>query len=401
MSALEIAKQMSREELWDKIAALDLKEYETCRDTLIRRLELAKEESAEEDRPLGVAAALNNADVDGVLLNILKTEPEKVMEGIGAAAYALGTDKKLLYIPEYAPELAEDEAVRSAAEKCGVEIRSEFVNVRANKGNALIHIVTALSLAEALEGTYTPGVYVSVNGGDLKKAASDTKIADLVDLEGVKALRAGYDYITLEDAQMTVAEAGIDNGVLKTVTEKQCIVAQTEEVLTGYRKQSCGKCVFCREGLLQLQFMQKEITEGRGKAEFIDLTKEIGEAMIYSTPCSVGQVSSKIALDAVNLFGSEYRAHIKKKKCPAGVCFSTETIYIDPKLCSGCGECMDVCPKDCIEGKSKYIHMIDDMECDKCGKCMEVCGEEAIIKTDGKLPKLPNRLTKVGRFKKR
>ena len=44
--------------------------------------------------------------------------------------------------------------------------------------------------------------------------------------------------------------------------------------------------------------------------------------------------------------------------------------------------------------------MIDEFDCDKCGKCIEACEEGAIIKTSGKVPKLPNRLTKVGRFKR-
>jgi len=207
-------------------------------------------------------------------------------------------------------------------------------------------------------------------------------------------------HATAEEAEeLTVASA--ENGVIRVLSEKDCIVTETEKRLTASRKQSCGKCVFCREGLLQLQYMQKEVKDGKGKAEFIDMTKEIGEAMTYSTPCSMGQNSSRIALTAVEKFAGEYEAHIKKKNCPAGVCFSTETIYIDPKLCDGCGECMDVCPKDCIEGKSGYIHMIDEFDCDGCGKCMGVCEVEAIIKTSGKVPKLPNRLTKVGRFKKR
>ena len=45
--------------------------------------------------------------------------------------------------------------------------------------------------------------------------------------------------------------------------------------------------------------------------------------------------------------------------------------------------------------------MIDDFDCTKCGKCIPVCEEEAIIKTTGKLPKLPTKLTKVGKFRKR
>ncbi|MBQ5746785.1 MAG: hypothetical protein IIV81_02485, partial [Clostridia bacterium] len=80
---------------------------------------------------------------------------------------------------------------------------------------------------------------------------------------------------------------------------------------------SCGtysvnRCVFCREGLIQLEYMQKEITQARGKSNFADLTKEIGEAMCYNTLCTVGQVSAKIALSAFEKFGGEFDAHIKK-----------------------------------------------------------------------------------------
>lgn len=401
MSALENAKKLSKEEVLNKIAALNLQEYGLCAGNLNEHFALALQESEEEGTECGVAAALNNADTAGVLLEVLKENPERVMEGITIAAYALGAGKKVLYIPEYAKEMAR--TVKNAAEKYEVEVIVDLADVRANKGCALIHIVTAAFLADAFDDSYEAGIYVSVNKAPVKKVACDTKIADIVgaeSLEGAKGFVIGYQYCGVDAAEKTVAELPVENGVIRVLTEKDCIVSETEKYLTASRKQSCGKCVFCREGLLQLQYMQKEITEGRGKAEFMELTKEIGEAMTCSTPCTMGQTSSKIALSAAELFESEYTAHIKKKKCPAGVCFSAETIYIDPKLCQGCGDCMDVCPKDCIEGKAKYIHMIDDFDCDKCGKCIEACEEGAIIKTSGKVPKLPNRLTKVGRFRR-
>ena len=158
--------------------------------------------------------------------------------------------------------------------------------------------------------------------------------------------------------------------------------------------------MFCRECLIQLEYMQREIMEGKGKNEFLELTDEIGAAMCFSTSCSVGQTSAKIVLSATEQFEEEYEAHIRKKICPAGACTAFVNIYIDPSVCNGCGECMDICPKDCIEGKNGYIHMIDTFDCTKCGKCISACEEEAIIKTTGKVPKLPNRLTKVGRFRK-
>ena len=123
----------------------------------------------------------------------------------------------------------------------------------------------------------------------------------------------GYEFHTVKEAEKTLGEAGITNGLIRVLTEKDCIVQETEKTLLASRKTSCGKCVFCREGLIQLEHMQKEITEGRGKNGSIDLTKEIGEAMCYSTPCSMGHVSSRIALTATDLFEDEYEAHIKKK----------------------------------------------------------------------------------------
>ncbi|MDD3402503.1 MAG: NADH-ubiquinone oxidoreductase-F iron-sulfur binding region domain-containing protein [Hespellia sp.] len=399
MSAIENAKQMSKEEVVEKIAALDLMEYGLCHEKLSDRLNAAVTEAQEEGKELGVVAALNNADTDKVLLEVLKADPAKVMEGIAIAAYAMGAEKMSIQIPEEDTKTAE--AVKEAADAAGVEIVMSIVDIRANKGSAILHIVTAANLADAFADKYEAGVYVSVNGEPVKKAACDTKVSDVADLSGAKAVLAGYNYYTPETiADMTVAEANIDNGVLKVLGEKDCIVSETEKKVTASRRQSCGKCVFCREGLLQLQAMQKDMTDGKGKEDYMAITKEIGEAMRFSTPCTMGQTSSEIALSAIDLFESEYVAHYKKKECPAGVCFSSETVYIDPKLCTGCGDCMDVCPKDCIEGKAKFIHMIDDFDCDRCGKCIEECPENAIIKTSGKLPKLPNRLTKVGRFKR-
>ena len=75
-------------------------------------------------------------------------------------------------------------------------------------------------------------------------------------------------------------------------------------------------------------------------------------------------------------------------------------IYIDPMKCTGCEECVEVCPVDCIEGDDGYIHMIDDMDCIKCGKCIEVCPDNAIVRATGRLPKLPDKLTKVGKFRR-
>lgn len=398
MSALENAVALSKEQVLEKIEASKLPEYGRCREKLSGYLAGVVREGKEEEKELGIVAALHNADTAGVLLEILNTEPEKVMEGILIAAYAIGAETKILQLPEYAEQLAD--IVKPTADQYQIEVAFGIVDVRERKDCVLLHIVTALQLAEIFMGIYQKGIYVSVNGAPLQRVAGNTKISELTEMKAAKAIQAGYQYYLPVQGDRTVEEAQIDNGILRILTEQDCVVCETEKQLIASAKQSCGKCVFCREGLLQLQHMQKEIMEGRGKVEWIGLTKEISEAMAVSTLCTMGQASSKMALTAVAQFEEEYMSHIKKKNCPAGVCSSFVHIYINPLICTGCGECADVCPQACIEGKPKYIHMIDDFDCDKCGQCLAACDAGAIVRTAGKVPKLPNRLTKVGKFKR-
>ena len=186
MSALENAKNTSSQDVLNKIREANLSEYGIYAQPLFDRLMAAKEESAEEQKELGVVAALNNADTEHVLLTVLKEQPEKVMEGISIAAYALGTEKKSLQIPEEETDLFE--SLKETAEKYGVELVSGIVNVRAAKGSAVLHIVTVKNLADLFDGAYEDSVYVSVNGADLQKVAKDKKIAELIDTDDVIAL---------------------------------------------------------------------------------------------------------------------------------------------------------------------------------------------------------------------
>ncbi|MCF0135174.1 MAG: 4Fe-4S binding protein [Lachnospiraceae bacterium] len=339
-----------------------------------------------------IVAALNNADVDGVFLQLLKKDPAKILEGLNICKDAIGAENAVIQLPEYAASMAEQLQAKGAAVQVGL------INVRANAGNMLTHLASMADVADAFRGTYTEGVYVSVNGGAICKVSADTKLKDLVSGD-IKGFQTGYVFRGSEALDMTVAEAQIENGVLNALTSQNCVVDLTEKQLTASRKQSCGKCVFCREGLIQLQGMQKDITVGKGRLDELDLTKEIGEAMTYSTPCSMGQNCSRLALSAVEVFRSEYEEHIKKHKCSADVCLAFRKVYIDPMACTGCASCIPSCPVDAIDGAEGYIHVVFDHGCTRCGKCVDACPEKAIHVTTGTVPKLPKRMMKVGRFK--
>ena len=402
MSALEHAKAMGVEAVMEKTAAAGIKEYGVYHRDLAEKW---KEILREAEGPVKVGAALNNSDTARVLLGMLETDLEKILDGIDVTAYVLGAEEKILQLPE--EEEALKEKIAPEAEKHGISVVNAFVKVREYRGHALHHIETMAAVADLMNDSYEPGVHIAVcregKTGELKKVPFGTRLADAADLSGAKAVEVGSHLYTPGAAQELVIDGDLNtgNGVITVIPESACLMQEGEARLLASRKNGCGKCTFCREGLYQLYAHMTDITSGKGKKEGLDMMKEIGEAMEFSCACSVGTTGADFALDSMKYFMDEFDAHIKKKNCPAGVCTCFMTIYIDPNACEGCEDCADVCPEDCIEGKACYIHMIDDFDCTKCGKCIEACEYDAIIKTTGRVPKLPTRLVKCGKFKKR
>ena len=48
-------------------------------------------------------------------------------------------------------------------------------------------------------------------------------------------------------------------------------------------------------------------------------------------------------------------------------------ISIDKELCTGCGQCREVCPVDAISGKPDSPHEVDKSVCILCGQCVQIC----------------------------
>lgn len=404
MSALEKAKSHGKEGVIAKIAECGLLEFGVDRTPVAAKWQRVNEERKFQSNPIRVVAALNNADVDGALLALLKENEERVFEGMSIAAIAVDADELFLHIPQKEAAYAEKIADKAAAR--GIQVKVGLVNCRESRGGAFHHIETMLALADIFDDCYEGATYMAVRRGGvtgpLERVAYGTKVAQLVGEADVKAVALGTRLYDSSALDMAITEdAQIGNGVITVYGAECCMIHEAEAVLSKEREQSCGKCTFCREGLYQLHTMTQEITQGQGKKEFTALMQEIGEAMRFSTPCTMGQTASDFTLGTLKHFAAEYEDHIRKKKCAANVCSAFQNIYIDPNLCKGCGACAEACPKSAIEGSAGYIHVIDEFACDKCGKCLGACENGAVVQTSGRVPKLPTRPTKVGRFKKR
>jgi ferredoxin len=155
--------------------------------------------------------------------------------------------------------------------------------------------------------------------------------------------------------------------------EDNCLVDSARYFVDFLSKESCGKCVPCREGLRQMLSILNRITEGQGKEGDIELLEDLSETMVAASLCALGNSAPNPVLSALRYFRSEFDAHIKEKRCPAAACKAMTNYYINPELCQGCNLCAKNCPVTCISGKPKTVYAIDQSRCIKCGVCQQVC----------------------------
>ena len=148
--------------------------------------------------------------------------------------------------------------------------------------------------------------------------------------------------------------------------------------LTFLQDESCGKCVPCRLGIDRMLEIITDITEGRGRPEQLDLLEELADTVSQTAMCGLGKTAPNPVVSTLRHFRWEYEAHIKEKRCPAGVCKALITYWIDPDKCTGCGVCLQACAHQAITGAKKEPHVIDVQRCQKCGICRSECKFDAI-----------------------
>ncbi len=181
--------------------------------------------------------------------------------------------------------------------------------------------------------------------------------------------------------ELSKAGSMMGSGGMIVMDETTCMVDIAKYFLTFLEEESCGKCLPCREGIKRMRQIFDEITEGRGDEKDIDLLEQLSATLVDSALCGLGQTAANPVLTTIRYFRDEYEAHIKEKRCPAGVCKALIHYYIIEDKCPGCGICVKECPQQAITsmGKKKPVVM-DESKCIKCGVCFDVCKMDAIGK---------------------
>jgi bidirectional [NiFe] hydrogenase diaphorase subunit len=110
------------------------------------------------------------------------------------------------------------------------------------------------------------------------------------------------------------------SGGLIVMDETSCMVDVARFFMEFCMDESCGKCIPCRAGTLQMHNILERITQGRASDEDLDILKDLATLLRETSLCGLGQTAPNPVLSTLKYFPEEYEAHIHERRCPAGHC---------------------------------------------------------------------------------
>jgi bidirectional [NiFe] hydrogenase diaphorase subunit len=338
--------------------------------------------------------------------SVLESDPQRVLEGMAIAGYAVGASQGFIYVrAEYPLAIKRLKSAISQAERhnlLGSNIADTpfgfTVEVRLGAGAFVCGEETALMASvEGLRGTPHPrppypavtglfgrptlinnvetlanvapiirrgGAWYAGIGTERSKGTKVFALAGRVVNTGLVEVPMG---MTLREIIFDIGGGVVDGGRFKAVQtggpsggcipeehldkpvdyeslielgsfmgsggmivmdETSCMVDVARYFMSFCREESCGKCIPCRVGTVQLHMLLDKITRGEATRADLAMLERLADMVKHTSLCGLGQGAPNPIFSTLRYFRDEYLAHIDDRICPAGVCDIGELVEV-------------------------------------------------------------------------
>jgi NADH:ubiquinone oxidoreductase subunit F (NADH-binding) len=262
------------------------------------------------------------------------------------------------------------------------------VGTRTSKGTkvfALSGKIARTGLVEVAMGTKVRQIVFDIGGG-----VPDGKAFKAVQIGGPSGGCIPEQRLDIEVDYDSLREVGaiMGSGGMVVMDENTCMVDVARFFMDFIQRESCGKCIPCREGTRRMLEILDRITQGRkneGPLDALERFKGImylnrlAEVIKDTSLCGLGQSAPGPVLSILQWFRGEFEAHVYERRCPAGVCKELLHYRIVKEACKGCTVCARKCPTEAILGALKSPHYIIPEKCIACGACKNACKFHAVV----------------------
>jgi NADH:ubiquinone oxidoreductase subunit F (NADH-binding) len=119
---------------------------------------------------------------------------------------------------------------------------------------------------------------------------------------------------------LTGIGAMMGSGGLIVMDTSSCMVDVARFFMEFCMDESCGKCIPCRAGTVQMHDILTRMTRGEGVASDFELLEELAGLLKETSLCGLGLAAPNPVLSTLRHFRHEYDAHVHRHRCPAGQC---------------------------------------------------------------------------------